>query len=156
MSIKSYLFATYKTDKRKFKIRNRTILFSVILLIIIILNSNKTEKEIEPLIIKENIEHTEEIKEPKEVDIEEIKRIVNFKEKIVYPYYIQIGKVLYLNSFQDKLNKLDLLNINYEIIENKNSSIVVVGPYDGYSKAKENIDFIKDELNIKDAFITKI
>ncbi len=69
------------------------------------------------------------------------------------PYYIQIGTILYVESFQDKLIALEKNGIAYELFQIGEYKKVLVGPYNGYSKAKEELNQVQAITGIKDAFI---
>lgn len=164
--MQSYIFATYESDKRKFKIRNRfLLLFSIIFIVYLFLPSE--EEQVEAVIEKEVIVKKEEIKMPVP-SMKEIKEIIEREESvyieekieetssgedIVIPYYIQIGTILYVESFKDKLSALDNENISYELFQIGEYKKVLVGPYDGYSKARESLNQVKNLTGVKDAFI---
>lgn len=152
--MKSYLFATYESDKRKFKIRNRIILLLSISLMFFLLKSDSEEPLEEIIIPKEEVIEVKNIPVP---TMEEIQAIINKgkTKTVTNSYYIQIGNILYLESFKKTLDKLDKENLNYELFPNGKYKKVLVGPYDGYSKAKEALSFIEDITGIKDAFVSK-
>lgn len=177
--MRSYIFATYNTDRQKFKIRNRVLLgfFFLLVLSLFIYTSDfdeKTdivfiedtaataEKSIESI---ENLKITYTLKDIEEIayrddSIEKVDKEIEKKdkteeiEKNEHFYFIQVGTIKYMESFQNNFDKLKELNFNYKIEKTKDSMIVLVGPLNGYSKAKQNIELIKKELKIKDAFIT--
>lgn len=155
--MRSYIFATYKTDNRKFKIRNRVLLgFFFLLLVYFAIPSTTEEKFIKPVVEEEE----ELVISTVSYTLDEIKTIISEEVEVLakeeYSYFIQIGTIVNLDSFQFQFNKLEELRFNYKIIENTNNMVILVGPFDGYSKAKQHIGLIKSELNINDAFIREL
>ncbi len=172
--MQSYIFATYESDKRKSKIRNRfLLLFSILFIVYLLIPS--MEEQIEPVVEKE-VELKKEVVVKKEEakmpvpSIKEIKEIIEREESVyiedtkieetssgveemLNPYYIQIGTILYVESFQDKLTALEKNGIAYELFQIGEYKKVLVGPYNGYSKAKEELNQVQAITGIKDAFI---
>lgn len=172
--MQSYIFATYESDKRKFKIRNRfLLLFSILFIVYLLIPS--MEEQIEPVVEKE-VELKKEVVVKKEEakmpvpSIKEIKEIIEREESVyiedtkieetssgveemLNPYYIQIGTILYVESFQDKLTALEKNGIAYELFQIGEYKKVLVGSYNGYSKAKEALNQVQAITGIKDAFI---
>lgn len=161
--LKKFLFATYISDKKLFKIRNRTFLGLFVLFLIhlfmpsedILFQNNfvaaATEYKQESL--------TEENKVP--VNIEEIKQILNGNKQSEQQQYIDNKNGSYIilllttkksentDSFRDKYSGVDIK----ESI-NKDSKILFVGPFEGYSLAKKELSNLKDLLPV-DSYIIK-
>lgn len=169
--IKRILFATYVTDRKLFKIRNR-ILLSLILIVIFKLTffnysdlttelaASDKEQVIVPVI-------EEKVKEP--VSVEDVKKILNgtYSEltqpatEIKQDSTITKGQFIIvllttkksenIDSFKDKYSKINFK----EYINIKGEKILFIGPYEGLSIAKKDLELNKS-LIPEDSFIANV
>lgn len=141
-----------KCDTKNFKRRNRILLaFFVFLPFWLMIPDNNTK-------ITKNDTKTVEVKaeNKKEISIakKQVETVVKKEPEIIPTYYIQLRAV----NIKENLNK-DIQMIKedgkeHKIIEsttNKGKSLyrIFIGPYEGYSKAQEDLGRVNEKFKVK-------
>ncbi len=169
--IKRIIFATYDSDRKLFKMRNRTILTLIIISVfkLVFFNNSGLTAELVAADKTEQIEIPaveEKVKEP--VSIEDVKKILNgtysespqpahaaeVKQEIKGQFIVVLlttKKAEKIDSFKDKYSKVNFK----EYISPKGEKILFMGPYEGFSIAKKDLELNKG-LIPEDSFITNI
>ena len=169
---KQFLFATYESDRKLFKIRNRILLAFALYAGFEFINTNPAinlsaaEQEQTRIITEET--QNNNIRQEK-VSIEEIKNILNkssnvnveesivqndFKQNVKSDRYIILllttKKSENIDSFKEKYSMLDIK----EIITDSGDKLLFTGPYEGFSLAKKQLAEQKNSLPA-DSYVIK-
>ena len=117
------------------------------------------DKQIEqkPIIIEEPKEVVKTVEKPKETT--SVKNLVkNIESSAPKGYFVQVGAFTKTPS-QNYINNIKKANLKYKVypveVNGTLYNKILIGPYSSRAQAKQDIDNIKNKLNLSSAFVLK-